>query len=164
MVKNSILLFILGVGLLVLQSTWLFGEAINPFRIDLLFILIIFLGTLNRLVQGLVLGFLLGMITDILSWGGIGKAMILYPLMVWLYHMVWTRTVIQSIFFMVFSVLILQIFYGFSIYFFQALSTNLEFTRLQSFLILIQAIITMLVSLPLFYLLKTFIGKKPSLS
>ena len=164
MVKDFFLFIVLGVSLLVLQSTWLYGEWINPFRIDLLFILIIFLGTLNRLSLGLILGVLLGMMVDILSWGGIGKALILYPLVVWIVHLVWTRTIIQSMFFMVFSVLVLQILYGFSVYFFQTLSHNLEFTRHQSLLIVVQAVITMLVSLPLFYLFKTFFGKKPSLN
>ncbi len=74
MIKDFFLFFILGVSLLVLQSTWLYGESINPFRIDLLFILIIFLGTLNRLSLGLVLGVLLG--TDggypVLGWNGKG--------------------------------------------------------------------------------------------
>ena len=164
MVKDFFFFFILGVSLLVLQSTWLYGESINPFRIDLLFILIIFLGTLNRLSLGLILGVLLGMMVDILSWGGIGKAVILYPLAVWIVHLVWTRTIIQSIVFMVISVLVLQILYGFSVYFFLTLSQDLEFTRHQSFLIVVQAVITMLVSLPLFYLFKTFFGGKPSLS
>jgi rod shape-determining protein MreD len=164
MIKEFLLYFFLGLGLLVLQATWLYGEPINPFRIDLLFILIIFFGTLNRLTLGLILGFLLGILVDILSWGGMGKAMALYPFIIWIYHLVWTRTVFQSIFFMVFSVLVLQIFYGFAVYFFQTLSNDLEFTQYQSLLIIIQAVITMLVSLPLFYLLKTFIGKKPSLS
>jgi rod shape-determining protein MreD len=164
MVKKFFLFFALGLSLLVLQSTWLYGEIINPFRIDLLFILIIFLGTLDRLSLALILGVLLGMMVDILSWGGMGKAMILYPLVVWITHLVWTRTIIQSIFFMVFSVLLLQILYGFTVYFFLTLSQGLEFSRYQSFMILVQAVITMLLSLPLFYLLKTFFGKKPSLS
>jgi rod shape-determining protein MreD len=162
-VKEFFLFFALGLSLLVLQSTWLYGEVINPFRIDLLFILIIFLGTLNRLSLALILGVLLGMMVDILSWGGMGKAMILYPLIVWIYHLVWTRSVIQSIFFMVFSVLLLQILYGFTVYFFLTLSQGMEFSRYQYFLIMVQAIITMLLSLPLFYLFKTFFGKKPSL-
>ena len=164
MIKDFFIFFILGVGLLVFQSTWLYGEFINPFRIDLLFILIIFWGTLNQLSLGLVLGVLLGTMVDILSWGGIGKAIFLYPLVIWIVHMVWTRTTFQSIYFMVFSVLLLQILYGFAYYFFLTLSNNLELTQYQSFLILVQSIITMLVSLPLFYLFKTFLGKKPSLS
>jgi rod shape-determining protein MreD len=164
MIKDFFLFLGLGVGLLVLQSTWLYGESINPFRIDLLFILIIFFGTLNRLILGLILSALLGMMVDILSWGGLGKAMILYPLVVWINHLVWTRTVIQSMLFVGFSVLLLQVLYGFSVYFFLTLSSNLEFTRYQSFLIVVQSIITMLVSLPLFYLFKTFFEKKPSLS
>lgn len=164
MIKEFFLFFIIGLILLVLQSTWLYGEIINPFRFDLVFILIIFLGTLDRLSLGLILGVLLGLTMDILSWGTMGKAMILYPLIVWIYHLVWARTIIQSIFFMVFSVLLLQILYGFSVYFFLTPSQGLEFTRYQSFLILVQAVITMVLSLPLFYLLKTFFWKKPTLS
>ncbi len=164
MVKKFLLFFILGLIFLVLQSTWLYGEMISPFRIDLLFILIIFLGTLERLRLGLLLGVLLGMIVDVLSWGGMGKAMILYPLVVWIFHLVWTRTLIQSIFFMVFSVLLLQLLYGFSVYFFLTLSQGLEFSQYQSFMIVVQAVITMLLSLPLFYLFKAFFGEKPSLS
>ncbi|MBI4765891.1 MAG: hypothetical protein HY787_15045 [Deltaproteobacteria bacterium] len=164
MVKHFFFFLGLGLGLLVLQSTWLYGEFINPFRIDLLFILIIFLGTLNQLILGLILGALLGLMVDILSWGGMGKAMILYPLVVWIYHLVWSRTIIQSMSFMVFSVLFLQILYGFLAHFLLSFSRDLEFTRHQSLLIIGQAVITMLISLPLFYLFKSFFGKKPSLS
>jgi hypothetical protein len=146
MVKNFFFFLGLGLVLLVLQSTWLYGESINPFRIDLLFILIIFLGTLNRLILGLILGALLGLMVDILSWG------------------VWSRTIIQSMSFMVFSVLFLQILYGFLVHFLLSFSRDLEFTRHQSLLIIGQALITMLISLPLFYLFKSFFGKKPSLS
>jgi rod shape-determining protein MreD len=164
MAKDFFFFFMLGLGLLVLQSTWLYGESINPFRIDLLFILIIFLGTLNRLTLSLILGVLLGLMVDILSWGGMGKAMILYPLVIWICHLVWSRTVIQSLLFMVFSVLFLQILYGFIVYFLLSFSRDLEFTRHQSLLIVGQAVITMLISLPLFYIFKSFFGKKPSIS
>jgi rod shape-determining protein MreD len=164
MVKEFLLFFILGLIFLVLQSTWLYGDAINPFRIDLLFILLIFWGTLNRLGLGLILGVLLGIMVDVLSWGLPGMAIVLYPLIVGFYHFIWTRTNIQSMVFKVFSVLLLQILYGFSVYSFLTLSKGLEFTRHQSFLIVIQAIITMLVSLPLFYLFKAFFEKKPSLT
>ncbi len=164
MAKDFFFFFILGLGLLVLQSTWLYGEFINPFRIDLLFILIIFLGTLNRLTLSLILGVLLGLMVDILSWGGMGKAMILYPLVIWICHLVWSRTIIHSLLFMVFSVLFLQILYGFIVYFLLSFSRDLEFTRHQSLLIIGQALITMLVSLPLFYIFKSFFGKKPSIS
>ena len=164
MAKDFFFFFILGLGLLVLQSTWLYGEFINPFRIDLLFILIIFLGTLNRLTLSLILGVLLGLMVDILSWGGMGKAMILYPLVIWICHLVWSRTIIQSLLFMVFSVLFLQILYGFIVFFLLSFSRDLEFSRHQSLLIVGQAVITMLVSLPLFYIFKSFFGKKPSIS
>jgi rod shape-determining protein MreD len=164
MIKEFFFFFILGMGLLVLQSTWLYGESIKPFRIDLLFILIIFLGTLDRLALSLILGVLLGLMVDILSWGGMGKALIIYPLVVWIYHLVWSRTLIQSILFMAFSVLFLQVLCGFLVFFLLSFSRDLEFTRHQSLLIVVQAIITMLVSLPLFYIFKSFFGKKPSLS
>ena len=164
MAKDFFFFFMLGLGLLVLQSTWLYGEFINPFRIDLLFILVIFLGTLNRLTLSLILGALLGLMVDILSWGGMGKAMILYPLVIWIYHLVWSRTLIQSLLFMVFSVFVLQILYGFLVYFLLSFSRDLEFTRHQSLLIVGQSIITMLISMPLFYIFKSFFGKKPSIS
>jgi rod shape-determining protein MreD len=164
MAKKYFLLFLLGIFLLVLQSTWLYGETIHPFRFDLVFFLIFCLGTQERVLPGLILGFFLGMMMDVLSWGGMGKAMFLFPLIVWLTHQVWTRTVIQSLVFMIITVFILQIFYGFSVYFFQALSSGQEFSRYQSFLILVQGIITMLIGLPLFYLFKTCFGKKPALS
>ncbi|MEW6185398.1 MAG: rod shape-determining protein MreD [Thermodesulfobacteriota bacterium] len=164
MAKKYILLFLLGLVLLVLQSTWLYGETIHPFRFDLVFILIFCLGTQERVFPGLILGFFLGLMMDILSWGGMGKAMILFPLIVWVTHQLWTRTMVQSIFFMVLTVFFLQIFYGFSVYFFQTLSSGHEFSRYLSFLIVVQAIITMLISLPLFYLFKTCFGKKPALS
>ena len=47
----------LGIGLvfLVLQATWFYGEEINPFRLDLVFILIIFLGTLNQFGLGILI-------------------------------------------------------------------------------------------------------------
>jgi len=162
MIKDFFLFFILGLIFLVLQSTWLAGEAINPFRPDLIFILIIFVGTLNQLGLGLILSVLLGMLVDILSWGMVGIAVILYPLIFWVFFFVWTHA-IQSLAFSVISVLVLQILYGFLVYFFLTLSKGLEFTPHQSYLIVVQAIFTMLVSLPVFYFLKIFFGKKPSL-
>lgn len=163
MIKDFFVFFILGLFCLVLQSTWLSGEAINPFRLDLLFIVIIFLGSLNRLSLGLILSFLLGMIVDILSWGVLGLAMILYPLIFWVFSFIGTRTNARSLALPVISVLIFQIFYGFLVHFFLTFSKGLEFTRQQSFLIFEQAIITMLVSVPVLYLFKGFFGKKPSL-
>ncbi len=163
MIKDLFVFIILGLFCLVLQSTWLSGEAINPFRLDLLFIVIIFLGSLNRLSLGLIVSVLLGMIVDILSWGVLGLAMILYPLIFWVFSFIETRTNVRSLAFPVISVPIFQIFYGFLVHFFLTFSKGLEFTRQQSFLIFEQAILTMLVSVPVLYLFKVFFGKKPSL-
>lgn len=163
MIRDFFLFYILGLFCLVLQSTWLSGEIINPFRLDLLFILIIFLGSLNRLGLGLTLSVLLGMIVDILSWGVLGLAMILYPLIFWVFSFIEARTNLHSLAFSVISVLIFQIIYGFLAQFFLTFFKGLEFTRQQSFLILEQAILTMLVSLPVLYLFKVFFGKKPAL-
>lgn len=163
MIKDFFVFLILGLFCLVLQSTWLSGEAINPFRLDLLFIVIIFLGSLNRLSLGLIVSFLLGMIVDILSWGVLGLAMILYPLIFWVFSFIETRTNARSLALPVISVLLFQIIYGFLVHFFLTFFKGLEFTRQQSFLIFEQAIITMLVSVPVLYLFKVFFGKKPSL-
>ncbi|MBA4392238.1 MAG: rod shape-determining protein MreD [Desulfobacca sp.] len=164
MIRDFFLLFLLGLFCLVLQSTWLSGETINPFRLDLLFIVIIFLGTLNRLALGLVLSVLLGMIVDILSWGVLGLAMILYPLIFWIFSFIEARTTFESLAFPVISVLIFQIFYGFLVHFFLTFFKGLEFTRQESFLIFEQAILTAVVSLPVLYLFRVFLGKKPSLA
>ena len=163
MIKDFFLFLALGLISLVLQSTWLSGEWVNPLRPDIIFILIIFLGTLNRLGLGLVVSALLGMMVDVLSWGGLGLAMILYPLIFWVFSFIGTRTNIQSSVFSVMAVLIFQIIYGFLVHFFLSLSMGLEFTRHQSFLVVVQAVITMLVSIPVLYFFKAFFGKKPSL-
>jgi hypothetical protein len=163
MIKDFFLFFILGLFCLVLQSTWLSGEIIHPFRLDLLFILIIFLGSLNRLGLGLILSVLLGMIVDILSWGVLGLALVLYPLIFWVFSFIEARTNLPALAFPVISVLIFQIFYGFLAHFFLTFFKGLEFTQEQSLLILEQALITMVVSLPVLYLFKVFIGKKPAL-
>ena len=148
---------------MVLQATWLYGEWINPFRLDLVFILIVFLATQDRLGRGLILSALLGLWVDILSWGILGLSMTLYPLLLWIYHFVWVRTNIQSLLFKVFSVLILQVLYCFLTYFILNLSFGQDFTREQSFLSVLQAVITMLVVLPLLYLFQVFFGKRPAL-
>ncbi len=164
MVKDFFLFLALGLIALVLQSTWLYGEWVNPFRLDIIFILIIFLGTMNRLGLGLTVSVLLGMMVDVLSWGGLGLAMILYPLIFWVFSYIGTRTNIQSQAFAVIAVFLFQIIYGFLVRFFLTLSWGLEFTGHQSFLIMVQAVITTLVSIPVLYLFKAFLGKKPSLS
>jgi rod shape-determining protein MreD len=163
MVKDLFLYGFLGLILLVLQSTLLSVEAIDPLGPDLIFILLIFLGTLERLGMGLILSLFLGLMVDLLSWGVPGTAMILYPLIFWIFFFVGTRTDIQSSAFAVIAVLLFQIFYGFLVHFFLAIFRGLEFTRVQLFLVIEQAFITMLVSLPVLFIFKVFFGKKPSL-
>jgi len=163
MIKDFFIYLGLGLVLLVLQATWLYGEWINPFRLDLVFILIVFIATQDQLGMGLILSALLGLWVDILSWGILGLSMTLYPLLLWIYHSVWVRTNIQSLLFKVFSVLILQVLYCFLTYFFLNLSFSQDFTREQSFLSILQSVITMLVSLPLFYLFQVFFGKRPAM-
>ncbi len=164
MIKDFFLFLALGLVSLVLQSTWLSGEWINPFRPDLIFILIIFLGTLNRLGLGLAVSVFLGMMVDVLSWGGLGLAVILYPLIFWVFSYIGTRTNIQSSAFAVIAVLLFQIIYGFLVHFFLSFSQDLDFSRHLSFLIVVQSVITMVVSIPLLSIFKAFLGKKPSLS
>jgi rod shape-determining protein MreD len=163
MIKDFFLFLVLGLVSLVLQSTWLSGEWVNPFRPDLIFILIIFLGTLNRLGLGLAVSVFLGMMVDVLSWGGLGLAVILYPLIFWVFFYIGTRTNIQSSAFTVIAVLLFQIIYGFLVHFFLSLSQALDFSRHLSFLIVVQSVITMVVSIPLLSIFKAFLGKKPSL-
>jgi rod shape-determining protein MreD len=164
MVKDFFIILALGLISLVLQSTWLSGVLVNPFRPDLIFILVIYWGTLNRLSLGLALCVLMGMMVDVLSWGGLGLAMILYPLILWVFSYIGTRTNIQSSAFSVIAVLIFQVIYGFLIHFFLTLSRGLDFSGNQPFLIIIQALITTVVSIPVLYMLKSFLGKKPALS
>jgi len=156
--------FPLGLLILVLQSTWFYGEVLHPFRFDLVFILIVFLGTLERLWSVLIVGFLLGFITDVLSWGGMGKAMFLYPLIIWVMHRIWSRTVVQSHLFLVIAVFVFNLLYGLSVYFFLTLSWGQAFTRHQAFLVFIQAVITTLLAFPLSYLFRTFFGRKTALA
>ena len=164
MIKDFFLFLALGLVSLVLQSTWLSGPWVNPFRLDLIFILVIFLGTLNRLGLGLAVSVLLGMLVDVLSWGGLGLAMILYPLIFWIFSCLDPDQYSIPMAFSVITVLLFQIIYGFLVYFFQSLSRGLDFSRHLSFLILVQALITMVVSIPLLSIFKAFLGKKPSLS
>ena len=164
MIKDFFLFLALGLVSLVLQSTWLNGEWVNPFRVDIIFILIIYLGTLNRLGLGLAVSVFLGMMVDVLSWGGLGLAVILYPLIFWVFSYIGTRTNIQSEAFAVIAVLLFQIIYGFLVHFFLTLSWGLEFTGHQSFLIMVQAVFSAVISIPVLYLFKAFLGKKPSLS
>jgi cell shape-determining protein MreD len=164
MVKDFFLFCLIGMSFLVLQSTLLAVDTDNPFRADLLFILMIFLGTMNRLGLGLLLSILLGLLVDLLSWGLPGFAMILYPLIFWVYFFIGTRTDISSAVFAVTAVLIFRILYGLLVYFFLSVFRDLELTRTQLILLFEQALFNMVVSIPLFIIFKIFFGKKPSLS
>ena len=113
---------------------------------------------------GLAVSVFLGMMVDVLSWGGLGLAVILYPLIFWVFSYIGTRTNIQSSAFTVIAVLLFQIIYGFLVHFFLSLSQDLDFSRHLSFLIVVQSVITMVVSIPLLSIFKAFLGKKPSLS
>ena len=163
MIRDFFIFLVIGILLLILQTTWLYGDWINPFRLDLVFIFIVFLATQNRPALGLILSALLGLLVDILSWGILGLSMTLYPLIFWLFYFVWVRTNIQSLIFKVFSVLLLQILYSFAIYFFLLQSSGLDFSAYQTFYNLVQSFITTLVSLPLLYLFQVFLGKRPAL-
>jgi rod shape-determining protein MreD len=162
MIKDLFLL-LLGLIFLVLQSTWLAMETINPFRPDLIFILVIFLGTLNRIWMGLVFSILLGTMVDMISWGVPGAAMILYPLIFLVFFYLGTRTDIQTPALAIIAVLILKIFYDCLVYYSLYLFRDMEFTQNQLWLIFEQALTTMVISIPLMYLFKAFFHKKPSL-
>jgi rod shape-determining protein MreD len=163
MVKDILLFCLIGLLFLVLQSTWLAVEVDNPLRPDLLFILLIFLGTQNRLQRGLILSVFLGAMVDLLSWGLPGTAVILYPLIFSIYFFVGTRTHISSPIFAVASVLVFQIFYGLLVYFLLSVFQDLEFTQRQLILLIEQALVTMLVSIPLFIFFKILFRKKTAL-
>jgi rod shape-determining protein MreD len=162
-IRDFLIFLAIGILLLILQATWLYGDWINPFRLDLVFIFIVFLATQNHPGLGVILSALLGLLVDILSWGILGLSMTLYPLIFWLFYFVWVRTNIQSLIFKVFSVLLLQILYSFAIYFFLLHSSGQDFSSYQTFYNLVQSFITTLVSLPLLYLFQIFLGKRPAL-
>jgi rod shape-determining protein MreD len=162
-IKDFFLFLFLGLFFLVLQSTWLSGELIHPYRLDFLFVLIIFLGSLNRLVLGLIVSVLLGMMVDLLSWGVLGLAVILYPLIFWIFSFIHSRTNIESLVFPGIAVLVFQLLYGLVVFFLLSFFKGLEFPQHQSLLIFEQAIITALLSVPVLYFLKAFLRKKPSL-
>jgi rod shape-determining protein MreD len=162
-VKDLLKFCLIGLLFLVLQSTWLAVEADNPLRPDLLFILLIFLGIQNRLRWGLILSVILGAMVDLLSWGLPGTAIILYPLIFSIYFFIGTRTLISSPIFAVVSVLVFQIFYGLLAYFSLYVFRDLEFTQSQLVLLIEQALITMLVSIPLFIIFQILFKKKPVL-
>jgi cell shape-determining protein MreD len=125
--------------------------------------MMIFLGSGNRFGLGLVLSVFWGMMVDLLSWGVLGLAVILYPLIFWIFSFIVSRTTIESLAFPVIAVLIFQILYGFLVHFLLTFFKGLEFTQQQSLLILKQAILTAIVSVPVLYFFRAFFGKKPSL-
>jgi rod shape-determining protein MreD len=164
MVKEALLFCLIGLVLLALQSTWLAVEVDNPFHPDLLLVLLIFLATRNRLAMGLILSILLGAMVDLLSWGLPGTAVILYPLIFWVFLFIGTRTNISSPIFAILAVLIFEIIYGLLVYFFLSIFRDLEITQTQLLLLFEQALMTMLVSIPLFLIFNIIFKKKPSLS
>ena len=152
----------LGIGLLflVLQSTWFYAEEINPFRLDLVFVVIIILGGLNRLIMGVALSALLGMIVDILSWDMLGLTMTLYPLLFLVCHFIASRTNLQSLWFQTVSVFVFQALYGILVLLFLKTSLGVEVSRVQVFFVFVQAFITMLIALPVTRLQRVFLKKR----
>jgi rod shape-determining protein MreD len=152
----------LGIGLLflILQSTWFYGEEINPFRLDLVFVVVIILGGHAPLGIGLVISALLGMIVDILSWDLLGLTMTLYPLLFLVYHFVAGRTNLSSLWFQTAAVFVLQAVFGVLVLLFLKTSLGVEVSRIQVFFVLVQAFITMLIALPLSHFHRVFLKKR----
>jgi cell shape-determining protein MreD len=143
----------LGIGMvfLVLQATWFYGEEINPFRLDLVFILVTLLGTLSQFGLGILVSALLGMLVDVLSWDMLGLTLTLYPLIFLLCHLVWTRTHLQSLWIQFVSIFVLQVLYVFLVQILLKINIGVEFSQIQIIYILVQGLITMLIGLPLVY-------------
>jgi rod shape-determining protein MreD len=144
----------LGIGMvfLVLQATWFYGEEINPFRLDLVFILVTLLGTLSQFGLGILVSAFLGMLVDVLSWDMLGLTLTLYPLIFLLCHLVWTRTHLQSLWIQFVSIFVLQVLYVFLVQILLKINIGVEFSQIQVIYILVQGLITMLIGLPLVYL------------
>jgi cell shape-determining protein MreD len=151
----------LGIGLLflVVQSTWFYGEEINPFRLDLVFVVVILLGGLNRLGMGVAISAFLGMIVDILSWDLLGLTMTLYPLLFLVCHFVASRTNLQPLWFQTVSIFVLQAIYGILVLLFLKTSLGVEVSRIQVFFVFVQAFITTLIALPVTQLQRVFLKK-----
>ena len=137
---------------LVLQATWFYGEEINPFRLDLVFILVTLLGTLSQFGLGILVSAFLGMLVDVLSWDMLGLTLTLYPLIFLLCHLVWTRTHLQSLWIQFVSIFVLQVLYVFLVQILLKINIGVEFSQIQVLYILVQGLITMLIGLPLVYL------------
>jgi rod shape-determining protein MreD len=145
---------------LVLQATWFYGEEINPFRLDLVFILVTLLGTLNQFGLGILISAFLGMLVDILSWDMLGLTLTLYPLIFLLGHLVWTRTQLQSLWIQFLSIFVLQVLYVFLVQILLKINVGVEFSQIQVLYILVQGLITMLIGLPLVYLHRHLMKKR----
>jgi rod shape-determining protein MreD len=163
MVKDFLIWMGIGLLFLVLQSTWFYGEEINPFRLDLVFVVIILLGGLNRLWLGITISALLGMIIDILSWDLLGLTMTLYPLLFLIFHFVAGRTNIQALWFQTISIFFLQAVFGILVLFFLKTSLGVEISQIQVFFVLVQALITMLIALPVTYFYRVLLKKRMTL-
>ncbi len=153
----------IGMAFLVLQATWFYGEEINPFRLDLVFILVTLLGTLNQFGLGILISAFLGMLVDILSWDMLGLTLILYPLIFLLCHLVWTRTHLQSLWIQFVFIFILQVLYVFLVQILIKTNSGVEFSQIQVLYILVQGLITMLLGLPLVYLHRYLMKKRQPL-
>ncbi|RPH89920.1 MAG: hypothetical protein EHM75_01480 [Desulfobacteraceae bacterium] len=153
----------IGMAFLVLQATWFYGEEINPFRLDLVFILVTLLGTLSQFGLGILISAFLGMLVDILSWDMLGLTLILYPLIFLLCHLVWTRTHLQSLWIQFVFIFVLQVLYVFLVQILIKINSGVEFSQIQVLYILVQGLITMLIGLPLVYLHRYLMKKRQPL-
>ncbi len=160
MIKDFFIWLGIGIAFLVLQSTWFYGEEINPFRLDLVFVLVTLLGTLSQFGSGLLISAFLGMLVDILSWDMLGLTLILYPLIFLLCHLIWTRTQLQSLWIQFVSIFVLQVFYVFLVQILLRINIGVEFSQIQVLYILVQGLITMLISLPLVYFHRHLMTKR----
>lgn len=160
MIKDFFIWLGIGMAFLVLQSTWFYGEEINPFRLDLVFILVTLLGTLSQFGPGILISAFLGMLVDILSWDMLGLTLVLYPLIFLLCHLVSTRTQLQSPWIQFVSIFVLQVFYVFLVQILLRINIGVEFSQIQVLYILVQGLITMLIGLPLVYLHRYLMNKR----
>ncbi len=160
MIKDFFIWLGIGIAFLVLQSTWFYGEEINPFRLDLVFVLVTLLGTLSQFGSGLLISAFLGMLVDILSWDMLGLTLILYPLIFLLCHLIWTRTQLQSLWIQFVSIFVLQVFYVFLVQVLLRINVGVEFSQIQVLYILVQGLITMLIGLPLVYFHRHLMKKR----
>jgi len=159
-IKDFFIWLGIGMALLVLQATWFYGEEINPFRLDLVFILVTLLGTLSQFGLGILISAFLGMLVDILSWDMLGLTLTLYPLIFLLCHLVWTRTQLQSLWIQFVSIFVLQVLYVFLVQILLKINIGVEFSQIQVLYILVQGLITMLIGLPLVYLHRYLMKKR----